>query len=96
MSVARNDESSYSSEPFDIPSGDFKIFIEGRDSNKNPIFKEFIIDDIDNGNDNGNKDEFESILPMIPKEEKEMQDLLKIWKYTPLFKKIKGGIISSL
>jgi hypothetical protein len=43
--LMKNDESSYSSDPFDVPSGEFEIFIEGWDSSKNPIFREFTIDD---------------------------------------------------
>jgi hypothetical protein len=42
--LMKTDESSYSSDPFDIPSGEFEIFIEGWDSNCNPIFQEFTVD----------------------------------------------------
>ncbi len=42
-----NDESSYSSDPFDVPSGQFKIFIEGWDSIGNPIIREFTVDNIE-------------------------------------------------
>ncbi len=43
--LMKNDESSYSSDPFDVPFRQFKIFIEGWDSSKNPIFREFTIYD---------------------------------------------------
>ncbi len=39
----KNDESSYSSDPFDVPSGEFKIFVEGWDSIGIPIFQEFTV-----------------------------------------------------
>jgi hypothetical protein len=41
--LIKNDESSYSSDPFDVPSGHFKIFVEGWDSIGNPIFTEFTV-----------------------------------------------------
>jgi hypothetical protein len=48
VSLHKNGESSYSSEPFVVPPGEFKIFIEGSDSNKNPILREFTVDIIQN------------------------------------------------
>ncbi len=40
VTLHKNDESSYSSDPFVVPSGQFKIFIEGLDSNGNSILRE--------------------------------------------------------
>ncbi len=40
----KNENSSYSSDQFVVPSEKFKIFIEGLDSNKNPILREFTVD----------------------------------------------------
>ncbi len=42
--LTKTDESSYSSDIFDVPSGKFEIFIEGWDSIGNPIFREFDVD----------------------------------------------------
>jgi hypothetical protein len=48
VSLHKNSESGYSSDPFVVPSGEFKIFIEGSDSNKNPILREYTVDVIQN------------------------------------------------
>ncbi len=42
--LIKNGEFSYSSDQFVVPSGEFKIFIEGWDSNGNPIIREFTVD----------------------------------------------------
>jgi hypothetical protein len=44
VSLHKNGEFSYSSEQFDVPSGEFKIFIEGWDSNGSPLLREFTFD----------------------------------------------------
>jgi hypothetical protein len=41
VSLHKNGEFIYSSDRFFVPFGEFKIFIEGSDSNKNPILREF-------------------------------------------------------
>jgi hypothetical protein len=46
--LIKNGESSYSSDQFVVPSGQFKIYIEGSDSNGNPILREFTVDVITN------------------------------------------------
>jgi hypothetical protein len=66
--LIRNEGSSYSSEPFDVPSGDFKIFVEGWDSNKNPIFREFTDDftmDYEQGLKNEEKIEIENGVSQV-------------------------------
>jgi hypothetical protein len=42
--LIKNVEFSYSSDQFVVPSGQFKIYIEGSDSNGNPILREFSVD----------------------------------------------------
>jgi hypothetical protein len=42
--LIKNGDFSYSSDQFDVPSGEFTIFIEGSVSNKNPILREFTVD----------------------------------------------------
>ncbi len=44
VSLHKNGEFSYSSEPFVVPSGQFTIFIEGWDFNGSPILREIIVD----------------------------------------------------
>jgi hypothetical protein len=46
VTLHKNDEFSYSSEPFAVPSGEFKIFIEGWDLNGSPILREVIADGV--------------------------------------------------
>ncbi len=45
VTLVKSDESCYCSDPFDTPTIEqFKIYIEGWDSNSNPIFREFTIE----------------------------------------------------
>ncbi len=86
VTLHQNDESSYSSDPFVVPSGQFKIFIEGLDSNGNSILKETAFGVYHNGN-NYEKDDTDSLTP---KEEKEVENLLELLKFRFIFKKFKG------
>ncbi len=81
VSLHKNGESSYSSEPFVVPSGQFTIFIEGWDFNGSPILREIIVDII--------PDQDKPINP----DEKEMQDLLESFDFKFIFQKFKGLIV---
>jgi hypothetical protein len=82
VTLHKNDESSYSSDPFVVPSGQFKIIIEGLDSNGNPILKETAAGVHHDGND-----ETESLTQ---EEEIEVEKLLELLNFMFIFKKFKG------
>ncbi len=82
VTLHKNDESSYSSEPFVVPSGQFKIFIEGWDLNGNPILKETTVGVHHDGNDDTES--------LTPEEEIEVEKLLELLEFKFIFKKFKG------
>ncbi len=71
--LVKSDESRYSSDPFDAPIIEqFKIYIEGWDSNSNPIFREITIETVD---EPGDEDTFEyGFSYSIPSDKNEASD----------------------